>query len=59
MFSASFEEFTFLPEAQSLVGKVALVLTDPQYNTGREAGASNSDSDKMSSRAIRQTADFI
>jgi hypothetical protein len=33
MFAASFEEFTLLPEAQSLVGKVYLVLTDPPYNT--------------------------
>jgi DNA methylase len=59
MFAASFEEFTLLPEARSLVGKVSLVLTDPPYNTRREAGASNSEYDKMSSSAIKQTADFI
>jgi hypothetical protein len=59
MFAASFEELTLLPEAQSLVGKVSLVLTDPLYNTRREVCASNSEYDKTSSSAIKQTADFI
>jgi hypothetical protein len=59
MFAASFEEFTLLPEARSLVGKVYVLLTDPPYNTRREAVASNSEYDKMSSSAIKQTADFI
>jgi hypothetical protein len=59
MFAASFDEFTLLPEAQSLVGNVSLVLTDLRYNARREAGASNSEYDKMSSSAIKQTANFI
>ena len=58
-FAASFEEFALLSEAKSLLGKVSLVLTDPPYNTRREAGASNSEYDKISSSAIKQTADFI
>jgi hypothetical protein len=59
MFAASFYEFTLHPETQSLVGNVSLVLTDHPYNIRREVGASNSEYDKMSSSAIKQTAEFI
>jgi hypothetical protein len=48
-----------LLEGQSLLRKVSLVLTDPAYNTRREASASNSEYDKMPSSAIKQTTDFI
>jgi hypothetical protein len=58
-FAAYLDEFTLLPEALYLVGKVSLVLTDPPYNTRREAGASNSEYDKMSSSANKHSADFI
>jgi hypothetical protein len=36
-----------------------MVLTDHPYNTRREAGASNSEYNKMSSSAIKLTADII
>jgi DNA modification methylase len=59
MFSASFEEFSLLSEAQSLHGTVSLILTDPPYNTRRESGASNSNHDKFSSTDMKQVADLI
>ena len=48
MFSCAFEDFSKRAYIQFLFGKVALILTDPSYNTRREAGASNSDYDKLS-----------
>jgi hypothetical protein len=43
MFSCVFEDFSKRADIESLFGKVALVLTDPPFNTRHEAGASNSD----------------
>jgi DNA modification methylase len=48
MFSCAFKDFSKRPDIESLFGKIALVLTDPPYNKRREAGASNSDYDKLS-----------
>ena len=45
MFSCAFEDFSKRAYIQFLFGKVALVLTDPPYNTRHEAEASNSDYD--------------
>ena len=59
MFSASFEDFAALPDIQSLFGTVSLVLTDPPYNTRREAGARNSEHDKFSLTDIHKAADII
>jgi hypothetical protein len=42
-----------------LFGKVALVLTDPPYNTRREYGAGNSDYDKLSLSTMKEAADVI
>jgi DNA modification methylase len=42
-----------------LFRKVALVLTDPPYNTRQEAGASNSDYDKLSLSSMNEAADVI
>ena len=59
MFSCAFEDFSKRADIQSLFGKVALVLTDPPYNTRREAGASNSDYDKLSLSTMKEAADVI
>jgi predicted RNA methylase len=48
MFSCAFEDFYERADIESLFGKVALVLTDPPYNTRREDGSINSDYDKLS-----------
>jgi DNA modification methylase len=59
MFSCAFEDFSKRTDIESLFGKVALVLTDPPYNTRREAGASNSDYDKLSLSSMKEAADVI
>ena len=42
-----------------MFGKVALVLTDPPYNTRREAVTSRSDYDKLSLSTMKEAADVI
>jgi hypothetical protein len=42
-----------------LFGKAALVLNDLPCNTRREAGASNSDYDKLSLSSMMEAADVI
>jgi hypothetical protein len=59
MLSCAFEDFSQHAGIQHLFGKVALVLTDPPYNTRREAGAANSDYDKLSLSTMKKAADFI
>jgi hypothetical protein len=59
MFSCAFEDFSKRAAIESLFGKVALVLTGPPYNTRREAGASNSDYDKLSLSSMKEAADVI
>ena len=59
MACAPFEKFAVQPEIQALYGKVSLVLTDPPYNTRREAGATNSEHDKFSSTDMQKAADLI
>jgi hypothetical protein len=59
MFSCAFEDFSKRPEIESLFGKFALVLTHPPYNTRREAGASNSDYDKLPLSSMKESADII
>jgi DNA modification methylase len=59
MHSCAFEDFSKRADIQSLFGKVALVLTDPPYNTRREAGASNSEYDKLSLSSMKEAADVI
>jgi hypothetical protein len=59
MFLASFEEFAALPDIQTLFGTVSLVLTDPPYNTRREAGARNSEHDRFSLSDMQKAADII
>jgi DNA modification methylase len=48
MFSCAFEDFSKHEYIEYLSLKVALVLTDPPYNTRRAAGARKSDYDKIS-----------
>jgi hypothetical protein len=52
MFSCAFEDFSKHEDIEYLSLKVALVLTDPPYNTRLAAGASNSDYDKLSLSVI-------
>jgi predicted RNA methylase len=59
MFLCAFEDFSNRADVESMFEKVALVLTDPPYNTRREAGASNSDYDKLSLSSIKEAADVI
>lgn len=59
MFSSSFEEFAKGADVKPLFGKVALVLTDPPYNTRRGSGATNSDYDKLSLSTMRDAADVV
>ena len=59
MACAPFEKFAVQPEIQALYGKVSLVLTDPPYNTRREAGATNSEHNKFSSTDMKKAADLI
>jgi 16S rRNA G966 N2-methylase RsmD len=48
MHSCAFDDFLEHADIQSLFGKFAVVLTDPPYNTRREAGAASSNYDKLS-----------
>jgi hypothetical protein len=59
MFSCAFKDFYKRADIESLFGKVALVLTDPPHNTRREAGAINSDYDKLSLYSMKEAADVI
>jgi hypothetical protein len=59
MFPCAFEDFSKRADIESLFGKVALALTDPPYNTRRDAGASNSDYDKLFLSTINDAADVI
>jgi predicted RNA methylase len=59
MLSCAFEDFAKRADIQSLFGTVALVLTDPPYNTRREAGANNSEYDKLSLSSMKEAADVI
>jgi hypothetical protein len=59
MFSCTFENFSKRADIESLFGKVTLVLTDPPCDTRREAGASNSDNDKLSLSTVKLKAYVI
>jgi hypothetical protein len=59
MLSCAFEDFSKRADIQSLFGTVALVLTDPPYNTRREAGANKSENDKLSLSIMKEAADII
>jgi predicted RNA methylase len=59
MSCASFEDWGGSEEARSIHGKVALILTDPPYNSRRAAGAANSEHDRLSLTEMIHVADLV
>jgi hypothetical protein len=59
MFLCAFEDFSERADIRSLLRKVALLLTDPPYNTRRETGASKYDYDKLSLFTMKEAVDVF
>lgn len=59
MTCASFFDWSESEECRGLKGTVALILTDPPYNTRRASRAVNSGHDQLSATEMTQVADLI
>jgi len=56
---AKFQDWGKSDECKELAGKVALILTDPPYNSRRNADAPNSDHDKLSTTDMTVAGDMF